>query len=133
MNGDKIPSPSNPYYFKSHIVSFYYALLMIIGLGIIIYNVINRRICKKYTSKTALIINGSLGIPIIVDSMYDIITKFKADNFSPAALITLMVIMFILSILAIIFFVQTAKKCSPVISCKKNGYEMLRSTKNIKK
>ena len=112
-------SSSNPFYFKSHLINFYHMTLALMGLGIIIYNAINRRICKKYTSKTALIINGFLGIPIIIDSLYDVITRYKANNFSPVALIILTVIMFILAILSIAFFIQTARKCSPIIACKK--------------
>ena len=124
-----LTAPTNPYYFKSHILNFYYMCVAMVGIGILIFNAFNRRICRKYTSKTALVIHGFLGVPIIVDSIYDIVTDYSADNFSPAALITILCVMAIVAILSVGFFIHSARRCNPTLACKKKGgYQALKST-----
>jgi len=120
--------PSNPYYFKTSVVSFYHALLALMGLGILLYNAVNRKVCKKYMSKMAIICTGLLGVPIIVDSIYDVAIEHNPANFDPATLIVIGIIMTIATALATTFLVMTAKKCDPTVSCKKKGYTALSMT-----
>ena len=79
----------DPLYFKSYLINAVHAVLVIVGLIILLYNLVvkRNRLQAGLTNRIAYYTFALLFIPIIVDSVFDIVTEYKSIKMTNVSMI----------------------------------------------